>query len=276
MTDKEMILAEIERKIKTLSPFSHQGSDTCGKIVRQLKSLIDFINSLPEETVSTPIDFEQELHKAFGQVKDFTLGMAIAKHFYKLGATAEYEYTKDLTFKQSQLAIKALNRKRVEPSLKGDTLHKFKDEWNTVKQIMHWYKTGELDLNYRLALHWASWGAQNLQGCFDMSEEEKAKLDTKVEPVSEELGEAAKNHAYSCYTDKASGERIAACIYDFKAGAKWMGKQGETNEFEVFEEEGASFCYMKLPGGIEGKYYLNNSVFKESDKVIVQIRKKKD
>lgn len=56
MTDKEIIIAEIERKIKTLSPFSHQGSDTCGKIVRQLKSLIDFINSLPEEPVSEDAD----------------------------------------------------------------------------------------------------------------------------------------------------------------------------------------------------------------------------
>jgi len=31
------------------------------------------------------IDFEQELYNAFGQVKDFTLGMRIAKHFYEMG-----------------------------------------------------------------------------------------------------------------------------------------------------------------------------------------------
>ena len=36
-----------------------------------------------EEPVSS--DFEQELYKAFGQVKDFTLGMRIAKHFFELG-----------------------------------------------------------------------------------------------------------------------------------------------------------------------------------------------
>ena len=28
------------------------------------------------------LDFEQELYKYFGQVKDFTLGMRIAKRFY--------------------------------------------------------------------------------------------------------------------------------------------------------------------------------------------------
>lgn len=33
----------------------------------------------------TSIDFEQELYKHFGQVKDFTLGMQIGKYFYNLG-----------------------------------------------------------------------------------------------------------------------------------------------------------------------------------------------
>ena len=32
------IRAEIEKKIKVLSPFIHQGSDTCGKIIRQLET----------------------------------------------------------------------------------------------------------------------------------------------------------------------------------------------------------------------------------------------
>ena len=31
------------------------------------------------------IDFEQELYNRFGQVKDFTLGMRIAKYFYEMG-----------------------------------------------------------------------------------------------------------------------------------------------------------------------------------------------
>ena len=30
------------------------------------------------------IDFEQELYKHFGQIKDFTLGMRIGKYFYNL------------------------------------------------------------------------------------------------------------------------------------------------------------------------------------------------
>lgn len=47
-------------------------------------------NSLTQEPVSESIDFEQELYKAFGQVKDFTLGMRIAKHFFELGLKAQY------------------------------------------------------------------------------------------------------------------------------------------------------------------------------------------
>lgn len=38
-------------------------------------------NDIEQQT----LDFEQELYKAFGQVKDFTLGMRIAKHFYEMG-----------------------------------------------------------------------------------------------------------------------------------------------------------------------------------------------
>ena len=38
-----------------------------------------------EELKEVGLNFEQELYKAFGQVKDFTLGMRIARHFFELG-----------------------------------------------------------------------------------------------------------------------------------------------------------------------------------------------
>lgn len=48
-----------------------------------------------EEPVS--IDFEQELYKAFGgQVKDFTLGMQIAKRFYEMGMQQQEHVSGDL------------------------------------------------------------------------------------------------------------------------------------------------------------------------------------
>ena len=49
------------------------------------------------------------------------------------------------------------------------------------------------------------------------------------EPVSEELEEAAEVHANRCYNEDASAERIAACKYDFKAGAEWQKHQFEKN-----------------------------------------------
>ena len=53
------------------------------------------VNALQEEPVSD-IDFEQELYKAFGQVKDFTLGMRIAKRFYDMGKKRRNPVSEDL------------------------------------------------------------------------------------------------------------------------------------------------------------------------------------
>ncbi len=48
---------------------------------------LSFIDSLQQE--QTEVDFEQELYKHFGQVKDFTLGMRIGKYFYELGKNSK-------------------------------------------------------------------------------------------------------------------------------------------------------------------------------------------
>ena len=73
----------------------------------------------------------------------------------------------------TEYIIEAINKKRVCPTFKGEALHKFKNEFNTLKQTLHLLYNLDTSVNYRLALHWASWGAQNLQGCFGISEEEK-------------------------------------------------------------------------------------------------------
>lgn len=52
-----------------------------------LCELESYIDSLGDDPVSE-IDFEKELYKAFGQVKDFTLGLRIAKRFYEKGLKA--------------------------------------------------------------------------------------------------------------------------------------------------------------------------------------------
>lgn len=72
MTDKQRILAEMN-------------------LLKQQLLFIEtaerMSNPIQEEPVS--IDFEQELYKAFGQVKDFTLGMQIAKRFYDMGKNSK-------------------------------------------------------------------------------------------------------------------------------------------------------------------------------------------
>lgn len=61
-----------------------------------INALSIFLDSMKEETVSNPVDFEQELYKAFGQVKDFTLGMRIAKWFYDMGKKSREPVSEDL------------------------------------------------------------------------------------------------------------------------------------------------------------------------------------
>lgn len=59
-----------------------------------LEDVLNIIDSMQEEPVS--IDFEQELYKAFGQVKNFTLGMRIAKWFYSMGKNSQEPVSEDL------------------------------------------------------------------------------------------------------------------------------------------------------------------------------------
>lgn len=63
-----------------------------------------------EEPVSE-IDFEQELYKYFGQVKDFTLGMRIAKRFYEIGRNHQEPISEDLEEAASRYAKEEYSRK---------------------------------------------------------------------------------------------------------------------------------------------------------------------
>ena len=72
--------------------------------------LVDFDN-LPKEEPVSEIDFEQELYKAFGQVKDFTLGMRIAKRFYDMGKNNQEHVSDELEEACEQLAENARKHK---------------------------------------------------------------------------------------------------------------------------------------------------------------------
>ena len=86
MTDKEKldaIRAEILRLV-----------DVRGYNREMANDLLAFMDSLPNEPAE--IDFEQELYNYFGQVKDFTLGMRIAKRFYDMGKNSQEPVSEDL------------------------------------------------------------------------------------------------------------------------------------------------------------------------------------
>ena len=98
MTDKvQKIRKEVER-LKSLignNSFLSDYEKGCNDGREDMcDELISIIDSLQEEPVS--IDFEQELYKAFGQVKDFTLGMRIAKWFYDMGKKSREPVSEDL------------------------------------------------------------------------------------------------------------------------------------------------------------------------------------
>ena len=81
---------------------------------------------------------------------------------------------------------KKLQNKRILPDLKGEQLHKFKNEFNTIKQILYLdflkqdgiaqsYPKFTEGILYDLALNFAVWGAYNLH--FEETETEDTKID---------------------------------------------------------------------------------------------------
>lgn len=89
--DKADVVAEIERRISVLKANESVISMLAGGMfVNEFKDLLSFLNTLEVKEVN--LDFENELYKAFGQVKDFTLGMRIAKHFFELGMRQSKNY----------------------------------------------------------------------------------------------------------------------------------------------------------------------------------------
>jgi len=90
LIDKDALVARIENLENTYKKCPTRNSYEEGLKEGRLigyKDALHKINTL--EVKEVDLDFEQELYKAFGQVKDFTLGMRIAKHFFELGLKAQ-------------------------------------------------------------------------------------------------------------------------------------------------------------------------------------------
>jgi DNA polymerase II large subunit len=83
-----------EDAIKYLKQLYPNGGH-CWLDEQRIEAISMAVKALQEEPVSD-IDFEQELYKAFGQVKDFTLGVRIAKRFYDIGKKSREPVSDDL------------------------------------------------------------------------------------------------------------------------------------------------------------------------------------
>lgn len=103
------------------------------------------------------------------------------------------------------------------------------------------------------------------------------------EPVSEDLDEAARNHAEESLTVKFPTTDIETLkkdvIHIFKSGAKWDANQGV-----IYEDKIVPTSYNDEPDYcLDGKdefelitQAVKDGILKEGDKVIVQIRKKEE
>ena len=95
MTDKDKLLKL--RKLADVMYYAAQYLTTdASKLHKAMDEYHQFIIHEYHKEEPVSIDFEQELYKAFGQVKDFTLGMRIAKWFYAMGKNSPETVSEDL------------------------------------------------------------------------------------------------------------------------------------------------------------------------------------
>ena len=98
--------------------------------------------------------------------------------------TKEIEEDEELTGLEKEVAygtVERIDRKRIPIDLKGDLKAKFKNEFNTMWQVIDGIQFAKVAKHIieRLCLEFATWGAYNLKGIGEIGEEEKKKMDTK-------------------------------------------------------------------------------------------------
>lgn len=112
----EKIRAEIEQMLHSIEncPFISGELGAREKEMGEVmayKNILSVLSDLEKECEEKPtnIDFEQELYKHFGQVKDFTLGMQIGKYFYELGCRRTAEKYDEIEHKRQRAEEETLN-----------------------------------------------------------------------------------------------------------------------------------------------------------------------
>ena len=103
---------------------------------------------------------------------------------------SEKPMNQDDAVKYKNLVVNSLRKKRVFPTLKGEQLHKFKNEVNTLKQILQpWQTYGNIqsELFEQFALAFAVWGSYNLNFQVQDSELEDSRDLQNQEGLNQEI-----------------------------------------------------------------------------------------
>ena len=98
--------------------------------------------------------------------------------------TKEIEEDEEPTGLEKEVAcgtVEQIDKKRIPINLKGDLKAKFKNEFNTLWQVIGGIQFAKVAKHIieRLCLEFATWGAYNLKGIGEIGPEEKEKMDTK-------------------------------------------------------------------------------------------------
>ena len=205
--------------------------------------MLSILSDLEKECEEKPtnIDFEQELYKHFGQVKDFTLGMQIGKYFYELG--------------------------KQEKPTPAEGLEE------EIERYLHslgvgyggWVDGMEDDDLRGIARHFAKWGAEHypklaflskfaeMTGSIDkmpkniLPPSKECEKGLREPLVSDDLEEAAKKFVgYDMDTDDLRDYEIG--VSSFKAGAKWQEEQDLKYVSEI-HQNGYNLCKERMMKG---------------------------
>ena len=114
------------------------------------------IDSLQREQPVDELDYEKEIYKRFGQIKNFTFAMEVAKQFYELGCTRTAEMYDDIEYERQRAE---------EAELSGDLEEEIAEMYQALfgTDIINRKEMLYLDTFIAIARHFAEWGKNNLK-----------------------------------------------------------------------------------------------------------------
>ena len=222
----QAIKAEIERLMDEYKPTVGGVDELTGAHI-VLANLLSFLDTL--EKSEKPMNQDEDLNKeikafvneyGYEKSEDILLIAIVARHFCELGCSRTAEKYDEIEYKRQQ---------EEEQTCKG-----FEEEFRRfIKKEKEEEPDGSLPYYgdcgiYRIARHFAKWGAEHLANSNDevvinghKVAYDKDKDAITMDAIPNELEEAAENYS----KERAEGHILYDWVHAFKAGAKWDRKQ---------------------------------------------------